>query len=102
MRLDVVKCLLIAGPGFAKDSFREFLLDQANKAGNKELLAFKQNIVTAPASTAYLQGVEVCATAGMPSLSSRQEARSVSFGELSRCTTASYVLCCPYRVPARL
>lgn len=59
VRLDVVKCLLIAGPGFAKDSFREFLLDSANKVGNKELLAFKQSIVTAPASTAYLQGVEV-------------------------------------------
>jgi stalled ribosome rescue protein Dom34 len=59
VRLDVVKCLLIAGPGFAKDSFREFLLGQANKTGNKSLVAFKQSIVTAPASTAYLQGVEV-------------------------------------------
>jgi protein pelota len=60
VRLDVVKCLLIAGPGFAKDSFREFLLEHAHQTSNKDLVAFKQSIVTASTSTAYLQGVEVC------------------------------------------
>jgi protein pelota len=59
VRLDVVKCLLIAGPGFTKDAFRQFLLDEAQRVGNKELLAFKQSIATAPTSTAYLQGVDV-------------------------------------------
>lgn len=59
VRLDVVKCLLIAGPGFTKDTFREFLLENATRQGNKELLAFKKSIATAACSTAYLQGVEV-------------------------------------------
>jgi len=60
VNLEVVKCLLIAGPGFAKDSFREYLLERASRTANKELIAFRQNIVTAQASTAYLQGIEVC------------------------------------------
>eukprot|EP00892_Ulva_mutabilis_P009042 jgi/Ulvmu1/650/UM010_0021.1 len=58
VRLDVCKCLLIAGPGFAKDKFREFLLERASATGNKPLSAFKANIATAPASTAYLAGIE--------------------------------------------
>lgn len=86
VRLDVVKCLLIAGPGFAKDSFREFLLDQANKAGNKELLAFKQSIFTAQASTAYLQGVEVCHHSPIP----------LAVGEVSF-STPSFSLSCSFQ-----
>lgn len=58
VRLDVVKCLLLAGPGFAKDKFREFLLERAAATAHKALLAFKPNIATAPASTAYLAGIE--------------------------------------------
>lgn len=60
VRFDVVKCLLIAGPGFAKDKFREFLLERAAASGNKQVSAFKPNISTAPASTAYLAAIEVC------------------------------------------
>jgi protein pelota len=59
VRFDIVKCLLIAGPGFAKDTFREYLLETAGKRGDKQILGMKESIVKASASTAYLQGIEV-------------------------------------------
>lgn len=50
---EIVKCLVIAGPGFAKDSFREFLDLEAQRREVRPLLLNRSKIVLAPASSAY-------------------------------------------------
>lgn len=56
---DVVQCLVLAGPGFAKDSLREHLLSEAARTGNRALLQRKDRVITAQASSPYLQALEV-------------------------------------------
>jgi len=61
----VVRCLLLAGPGFAKDAFREYLLTEAQRVGDKAVLQHKDRVITAPVSTPYLQSLsEVFAPGG--------------------------------------
>jgi len=48
-----VKCLVIAGPGFTKDSFYEFLKTEAVKNGWKPLQSNFNRIIKAHASSAY-------------------------------------------------
>lgn len=55
----VVQCLVIAGPGFAKDSFREHLMVEAGRTGNKAMLQNKDRLVVTHASSPYLQALEV-------------------------------------------
>ncbi|KAL6774078.1 hypothetical protein ACKKBG_A23685 [Auxenochlorella protothecoides x Auxenochlorella symbiontica] len=50
---DVVKCLVVAGPGFVKDQFLEFLFAEAQRREDKVLMAARSKIVVAPASTAF-------------------------------------------------
>ncbi|MEW5298236.1 MAG: hypothetical protein WDW36_001381 [Sanguina aurantia] len=49
----VVKCLVIAGPGFAKDSFREFLDAEAVRREIRPLIEHRDRILVAPASSAF-------------------------------------------------
>ncbi|CAG9464990.1 unnamed protein product [Pedinophyceae sp. YPF-701] len=49
----VVKCLVIAGPGFTKDGLREFVDKEAVRANNRKFIEHKSRIVTAQASSAY-------------------------------------------------
>ncbi|MEW5309126.1 MAG: hypothetical protein WDW38_001035 [Sanguina aurantia] len=49
----VVKCLVIAGPGFAKDSFREFLDEEAVRREIRPLIEHRDRILVAPASSAF-------------------------------------------------
>lgn len=49
----IVKCLVIAGPGFAKDSFRTYLDAEAVKREARPLIENKARIVVAQASSAY-------------------------------------------------
>lgn len=49
----IVKCLVIAGPGFAKDSFRTFLDAEAVRRDVRPLIENKARIVVAQASSAY-------------------------------------------------
>ena len=49
----IVKCLVIAGPGFAKDEFKAHLELEAVRQGVRPLIEHKSSVVVAPASTAY-------------------------------------------------
>lgn len=54
----VVRCLLLAGPGFARDKLRAYLLSDAS--GDAPLWQrHKDAIISVPASTAYLQAIPV-------------------------------------------
>src|SRR5690242_7239285 len=46
----IVKCLVIAGPGFAKDSFKTYLDAEAVKRDVRPLIENKASIFTAPVS----------------------------------------------------
>eukprot|EP00798_Chlamydomonas_sp_ICE-L_P020736 gene20736-27552_t len=50
---NIIKCLVIAGPGFAKDSFKEHMDLEAVRQNIRPLIENKNCIVLAPASTAY-------------------------------------------------
>lgn len=47
----IVKCLVIAGPGFAKDSFKTYLDAEAVKRDVRPLIENKASIFTAPVRT---------------------------------------------------
>lgn len=49
----IVKCLVIAGPGFTKDEFRSFLDAEAVRRDDRALLLNKTRVVLAPASSAF-------------------------------------------------
>eukprot|EP00210_Caulerpa_lentillifera_P008471 g8081.t1 len=53
INFDVVRCLVVAGPGFAKDTFKQYLTDQSIKLGHKHLSSMKDRFLIVPASTAY-------------------------------------------------
>jgi len=55
---NVIKCLVIAGPGFAKDSFRGFLDLEAQRKENKELLQNRSKIIIASASSPYKHSIK--------------------------------------------
>lgn len=49
----IVKCLVIAGPGFAKDTFKTYLEAEAVRRDVRPLIENKASIITAQASSAY-------------------------------------------------
>lgn len=59
---DKVKCLVIAGPGFAKESLLSFINEESVKrqqeAGSKALMLNRSKIVVASASTAYKHSIK--------------------------------------------
>jgi protein pelota len=73
-----VRCLLLAGPGFARDKLRAYLIAQgATVEGNRAWQQNKEAIISVPASSAYLQAIPVrchCADAARPA-SSPQRSR---------------------------
>ena len=50
---DVVKCVVLAGPGFTKDAFHEYLFAEAERRQLRELHLSKKKWVLAHASAAY-------------------------------------------------
>ncbi|KAK9817970.1 hypothetical protein WJX72_005116 [[Myrmecia] bisecta] len=63
---EIVQCLVIAGPGFTKDQFKQYLDAQAVKQDIRPLILNKQKVVLAPASTAYKHSLkEVLANPGI-------------------------------------
>ncbi|KAG2487184.1 hypothetical protein HYH03_014162 [Edaphochlamys debaryana] len=64
----VVKCLVIAGPGFAKDQFKEYLEAEAVRREVRPLIENKDKVLLAPASTAYKHSLkEVLSCPGIAS-----------------------------------
>ena len=65
---EIVKCLVISGPGFAKEGFKEFLDLEAVRKDVRPLILHKSKIVVAPASSAYRHALkEVLASPGIAS-----------------------------------
>lgn len=65
----IVKCLVIAGPGFTKEDFRTFLDAEAVRRDERPLVLNKSKIVLAPASSAFKHSLkEVLA---LPSVASQ-------------------------------
>ena len=66
---EIVKCLVIAGPGFAKEGFKEYLDLEMQRKDVRVLILNKSKIVLAPASSAYKHALkEVLAN---PAIASR-------------------------------
>lgn len=55
---DIVRCLVIAGPGFTKDQFREHLDKEAQRREVRTLLLNRSKILLAPASSAYKHAIK--------------------------------------------
>ncbi|KFM65584.1 Protein pelota, partial [Stegodyphus mimosarum] len=53
VNFDIVKCVLIASPGFVKDQFYEYIFQQASKTDNKTLLENKSSFVLVHASSGF-------------------------------------------------
>lgn len=53
VNFEVVKCVLIASPGFVKDQFFEFMFQQAVKNDNKVLLENKGKFVLVHSSSGF-------------------------------------------------
>ncbi|KAG8182221.1 hypothetical protein JTE90_002652 [Oedothorax gibbosus] len=68
VNFDIVKCVLIASPGFVKDQFYEYMFQQALKLDNKTLLENKHLFVLVHASSGFKHSLkEVLADPGMAS-----------------------------------
>eukprot|EP00127_Corallochytrium_limacisporum_P000376 Clim_evm71s11 gene=Clim_evmTU71s11 len=55
--LNIVKAVVIASPGFLKESFRDYLINDAVRRDDKQLLAAKSKIVLAQASSGHMQAL---------------------------------------------
>jgi len=56
--LDLVKCVVLAGPGFVKDDYLTWMLQRANQVGDTQLLQKKSTFVTAHASCVHKQALK--------------------------------------------
>lgn len=53
VNFDVVKCVLIASPGFVRDAFYEYMMQEAVKTDNKLLLDNKSKFLLIHASSGF-------------------------------------------------
>ncbi|XP_057322452.1 protein pelota [Microplitis mediator] len=53
VNFDIVKCVIIASPGFVKDQFMEYMIQQAIKTDNKVLLDNKSKFILVHASSGF-------------------------------------------------
>lgn len=53
VNFDVVKCLLIASPGFVRDQFFEYMFQEAVKTDNKVLLENKSKFLLIHSSSGF-------------------------------------------------
>lgn len=58
VNLDLVKCVVLAGPGFVKDDYMTWMMDRANKGGDTHILQKKSTFVTAHASCVHRQALK--------------------------------------------
>jgi len=56
--LDLVKCVVLAGPGFVKDDFLTWMMQRATQAGDTQILQKKSVFVTAHASCVHRQALK--------------------------------------------
>lgn len=60
MDFEIVRCLVLAGPGFAKDQLRKYIEEQSIKQELKPFMENRDRIVVAAVSSAYRQSIKVC------------------------------------------
>lgn len=53
INFDIVKCVLIASPGFVRDQFFDYMMQQAIKLDNKLLLENKSKFMLIHASSGF-------------------------------------------------
>jgi len=53
VNFEVVKCLIIAGPGFVKDKFFEYLLEEAQRSEDRNIISNKGKIVILHSSSPH-------------------------------------------------
>mmetsp|Transcript_19780 Transcript_19780/g.54503 ORF Transcript_19780/g.54503 Transcript_19780/m.54503 type:complete len:410 (-) Transcript_19780:120-1349(-) len=58
MNLDLVKCVVLAGPGFVKDDFLTWMLLKANQAGDTYVLQKKSVFIVANTSCVHRQALK--------------------------------------------
>ncbi|GMH35858.1 hypothetical protein BSKO_03726 [Bryopsis sp. KO-2023] len=58
INFEVVRCLVIAGPGFTKDQFKKYLEENFVRQGLKLFMENRDRIVVAAASSAYKQSLQ--------------------------------------------
>lgn len=66
VNFDIVKCIIIASPGFVKDQFMENMIQQATKTDNKVILENKVKFILVHASSGFkhsLKGIVCCTLA---------------------------------------
>eukprot|EP00053_Salpingoeca_punica_P009830 m.88437 g.88437 ORF g.88437 m.88437 type:complete len:423 (-) comp15185_c0_seq1:143-1411(-) len=56
-KFDVVKCILVASPGFIRDQFLEYMFAKAVKTDNKMLLENRAKFVSCHASSGHMQSL---------------------------------------------
>jgi protein pelota len=57
IKFQVTKAVVIAGPGFIKESFLQFMMAEAVKTNNRTLMDNKDKFILAPAATGHMQSV---------------------------------------------
>eukprot|EP00439_Symbiodinium_sp_Y106_P016513 s545_g2.t1 len=58
INLDLVKCVLMAGPGFVKDDFLVWMLQKATQSGDTQILQKKSSFVSVHASCVHKQALK--------------------------------------------
>lgn len=53
LNFDIVKCVILASPGFVKDQFMDYMVQQAVKYDNKIILENKSKFLLAHASSGF-------------------------------------------------
>lgn len=61
VNFDVIKCVILASPGFVKDQFHQYMIQQATKLDNKVILDNRGKFLLVHASSGFkhsLKGIE--------------------------------------------
>ncbi|CAJ1396391.1 unnamed protein product [Effrenium voratum] len=58
VNLDLVKCVLLAGPGFVKDDYLSWMIQRATQSGDTVILQKKSNFVSVHASCVHKQALK--------------------------------------------
>lgn len=53
INFDLVKCIILASPGFVKDQFMDYMIQQAVKSDNKVILENKSKFLLVHASSGF-------------------------------------------------
>ena len=58
INFEIVKCVLIASPGFVKDQFYDYLFQQAAKTENKMLIENKEKFLLVHSSSGFKHSLQ--------------------------------------------